>query len=36
MKTKNPFGILMLFLFTFTVIGCDKEERQKSNGLPRV
>lgn len=24
MKTKNPFGILMLFLFTFTVIGCDE------------
>lgn len=29
MKTKNPFGILMLFLFTFTVIGCDKEENSE-------
>lgn len=25
MKTKNLFGILLLFLFTFTFIGCDKE-----------
>ena len=24
MKTKNLFGILMLFLFTFTFISCDK------------
>lgn len=25
MKTKNLFGILMLFLFTFTFISCDKD-----------
>ena len=26
MKTKNLFGILILFLFTFTIISCNKEE----------
>ena len=26
MKTKNLFGILMLFLFTFTFISCDKDD----------
>ena len=26
MKTKNLFGILMLFLSTFTLISCDKED----------
>lgn len=26
MKTKNLFGILMLFLFTFTFMCCNKEE----------
>ena len=28
MKTKNLFGILMLFLFTFTFISCDKEDEE--------
>lgn len=28
MKTKNLFGILMLFLFTFTFISCDKEDEK--------
>ena len=26
MKTKNLFGILMLFLFTFASISCDKDD----------
>lgn len=26
MKTKNLFGILMLFLFTVTFISCDKKD----------
>lgn len=26
MKTKNLFGILMLFLFTFAFISCDKDD----------
>ena len=26
MKTKNLFGIMILFLFTFTIISCNKEE----------
>ena len=26
MKTKYLFGILMLFLFTFTFISCDKDD----------
>lgn len=26
MKTKNLFGILMLFLLTFNFISCDKED----------
>lgn len=28
MKTKNLFGILMLFLSTFTLISCDKEDEK--------
>lgn len=28
MKTKNLFGILMLFLFTFAFISCDKEDEE--------
>lgn len=28
MRTKNLFGILMLFLFTFTFISCDKEDEE--------
>lgn len=36
MKTKNLFGILMLFLFTFTFISCDKdgEKMQESEFTP--
>ena len=26
MKTKNLFGILMLFLFAVTFISCDKDD----------
>lgn len=28
MKTKNLFGILLLFLFTFIFISCDKEDEE--------
>lgn len=28
MKTKNLFGILILFLFTFAFISCDKEDEE--------
>lgn len=28
MRTKHLFGILMLFLFTFTFISCDKEDEE--------
>lgn len=28
MRTKNLFGILMLFLSTFTLISCDKEDEK--------
>lgn len=28
MKTKNLLGILMLFLFTFAFISCDKENEE--------
>lgn len=28
MKIKNLFGLLMLFLSTFTLIGCDKEDEK--------
>lgn len=37
MKTKNLFGILLLFLFIFTFISCDKEDdkMQKSEFKPK-
>lgn len=28
MRIKHLFGILMLFLFTFTFISCDKEDEE--------
>lgn len=28
MKTKNLFGILILFLLTFSFISCDKEDEE--------
>lgn len=28
MKTKNLFGILMLIMFTFAFISCDKEDEE--------
>ena len=31
MKTKNLFGILLLFLFTFIFISCDKEDEEGRN-----
>ena len=36
MKTKNLFGILMLFLFTFTFISCNKEKEFSKEEIQQV
>lgn len=36
MKTKNLFGILMLFLFTFTSISCNKEKEFSKEEIQQV